>query len=150
MITIKNSGMVWNLLIEAGKKREEAEGLSKEDQLVMIMAAAIDVEIKEQKLLQKEYAKSEADRLSSIDERLYPKAEYFNKWRDSKPVPYQPGKCAYDVYGHQCRRNDGYGHNGLFCKQHAKIYEDRDKNYLLRNNGISDLGKFEKRLREIA
>ena len=30
-------------------------------------------------------------------------------------------------YYHQCRRKRGYGKDGLYCKQHAKMYESRMK-----------------------
>ena len=43
---------------------------------------------------------------------------------DHEPKPWTPGRCA-DYAGRslhlmRCKRKDGYGIGGLFCKQHAK------------------------------
>ena len=39
--------------------------------------------------------------------------------------PYKENRCAYEVWSqwvaHQCQRKNGYGPEGLYCKQHAKI-----------------------------
>lgn len=40
---------------------------------------------------------------------------------------YKEGYCAYEVFtsdgwtSYQCKRKNGHGKMGLFCKQHAKI-----------------------------
>ena len=46
---------------------------------------------------------------------------------DHEPKPWTPGRCAgYAGRGsmaahlYRCKRKDGYGTDGLFCKQHAK------------------------------
>lgn len=44
--------------------------------------------------------------------------------------PYRNGFCAWEVWPndrgglpHQCHKKSGYGINGLYCKQHAKILD---------------------------
>lgn len=43
---------------------------------------------------------------------------------DHEPKPWTPGRCA-DYAGRslhlmRCKRRDGHGFGGLFCRQHAK------------------------------
>lgn len=45
---------------------------------------------------------------------------------DHEPLPWTPGRCA-DYAGRslhlmRCKRNDGHGVGGLFCRQHAAHY----------------------------
>ena len=50
-------------------------------------------------------------------------------WINEKGNPYNPDRCAlevgmaHDEGGQQCSRKPGYGPSGLYCKQHAKIFE---------------------------
>lgn len=51
----------------------------------------------------------------------------YNKWTGNpKGFQYKEERCAYEVHDivgwgqHQCFRKNGYGPNGLYCKQHAK------------------------------
>ena len=53
--------------------------------------------------------------------------------RLQRGTPYNPAQCAYEVSvppwyfeSHQCARKPGHGHNGLFCKQHAKLVAERN------------------------
>lgn len=45
---------------------------------------------------------------------------------DDVGTPYKEGRCAWAVWpadkwmGSQCSRKNGYGIDGLYCKQHAK------------------------------
>lgn len=53
------------------------------------------------------------------------KAKRYHVWGGMpKGVPYQPGKCAAEVYSdhlfHQCSRKHGHGPAGLYCVVHAK------------------------------
>ena len=46
-----------------------------------------------------------------------------------------PERCVYMVWGwhsHQCSRKRGYGKDGRYCKQHAKIIELREKRSKIR------------------
>jgi len=45
---------------------------------------------------------------------------------DHEPLPWTPGRCA-DYAGRglhlmRCKRKDGHGLGGLFCRQHARSY----------------------------
>lgn len=56
----------------------------------------------------------------------------YNTWAGNpKGRPYVEGQCAYDVYrnylSYQCARKNGYGINGLYCKQHAKWNPEETK-----------------------
>ena len=64
----------------------------------------------------------------------------YNKWAgNSKGNKYNETKCAYEVKdkfmwgGRQCFRTSGYGHDRLYCKQHAyfvhQYYTDKKKRY---------------------
>ena len=49
----------------------------------------------------------------------------YNKWAGNpNGNRYREGECAYEVWSnvssYQCSRKNGYGPNGLYCKQHAK------------------------------
>ena len=52
----------------------------------------------------------------------------YGEWA-GKPqgTPYNPERCAYEVWhnmtAYQCLRSPGYGPDGLYCKQHARIME---------------------------
>jgi len=43
---------------------------------------------------------------------------------DHEPLPWTPGRCAgyagRGLHLMRCKRKDGHGIKGLFCKQHAK------------------------------
>lgn len=63
----------------------------------------------------------------------YPKERYGAWAGDPKGHPYDPKRCAQEVwpatmcYGwapYQCSRRNGYGERGLFCKQHAKEHPE--------------------------
>jgi len=51
----------------------------------------------------------------------------YNAWGGNpKGIPYQEGKCAYQVWStgrgaspYQCRKKNGHGPGGLYCKTHA-------------------------------
>ncbi len=65
----------------------------------------------------------------------YPKTkESARKYRyhcwagNPKGIPYVEGRCAYEVWNNgrgicswQCGHYNGYGPDGLYCKQHTKI-----------------------------
>ena len=66
----------------------------------------------------------------------YPKTEEeakkykYNSWAGNpQGRPYVVGGCAYEVWSNmlswQCTRRNGYGMGGLYCKQHAKMVEER-------------------------
>jgi len=50
-----------------------------------------------------------------------------------KGIPEDPTRCIAEVFDetgwhrYQCQRKRGYGPNGEYCKQHAKIIESRSK-----------------------
>lgn len=52
----------------------------------------------------------------------------YHKWAGNpEGDPYRVGDCAFEVWGQgygiscwQCLRKNGYGPDGLYCKQHAK------------------------------
>ena len=52
----------------------------------------------------------------------------YNRWAaNPKGDSYRMGYCAYEVWwavsSYQCSRKSGYGPDGLYCKQHAKMVE---------------------------
>jgi hypothetical protein len=52
----------------------------------------------------------------------------YNIWGGNpKGSRFNKTKCAYELMDNwllrQCRRNSGYGPDGLYCKQHAKEVE---------------------------
>lgn len=55
------------------------------------------------------------------------KVRYGDWSGNPKGVPYQEGRCAYEVYPQfgwipgQCRNKNGKGINGLYCGIHARI-----------------------------
>ncbi len=55
---------------------------------------------------------------------------YYGQWAgDKKGVPEDKTRCIKGVFGdfhytHQCNRKRGHGPEGLYCKQHAKKFED--------------------------
>ena len=60
----------------------------------------------------------------------YPRKFY---GRPGWTVVYDPRRCGYEVpepphylNTHQCRRKPGFGRDGLFCKQHAKVIAERE------------------------
>ena len=59
--------------------------------------------------------------------RKYKYEKLFKFW-----APYKEGLCAWEVLSrwkefvpYQCSRKNGYGPNGLYCKQHAKKIKDK-------------------------
>ena len=61
------------------------------------------------------------------------KLRVYGKWAGNpKGVPEDETRCIEEVWpsdGHgwnsyQCTRKRGYGKDGLYCKQHAKMIED--------------------------
>jgi hypothetical protein len=53
------------------------------------------------------------------------RAVRYNRWAGNpKGRVYKEGWCAHEVWGgmlsYQCSRKNGYGPDGLYCKQHAK------------------------------
>lgn len=62
----------------------------------------------------------------------YPKPRYGAWGGNPGGYPYIPEQCAKEVLNnqthiyHQCSRKKGYGRDGLFCKQHAKIINMRE------------------------
>ena len=57
----------------------------------------------------------------------------YDKWAGNPVgIPEDPTRCVFavsDITGwhqQQCRRKRGYGPNGEYCKQHAKIMERRE------------------------
>lgn len=57
-------------------------------------------------------------------------AHIYGRWSGNpKGHAYRPGRCAYSVWRNfisgQCSRIWGHGPGGLYCKQHAKMVENR-------------------------
>ncbi len=53
------------------------------------------------------------------------KKHRYGQWAgNERGYPYRPDQCAYSVQYHwtqcQCSRANGYGPEGLYCKQHSK------------------------------
>lgn len=61
------------------------------------------------------------------------KTKRYNVWGGNpNGVPYDPSRCAETVWdnhlSHQCRRKNGHGHMGLYCKQHdPEFVKERDE-----------------------
>ena len=60
--------------------------------------------------------------------------EWVYNYSSARPegTPERPKDCIFEVYeprcwSHQCCRPRGHGKNGLFCKQHAKVFESNEK-----------------------
>jgi len=56
----------------------------------------------------------------------------YDKWAGNpKGIPEDPTRCVFTVpdftgwHYNQCSRKRGYGPNGEYCKQHAKMIERR-------------------------
>ena len=50
------------------------------------------------------------------------KIPYRSIYSNNYHVPYDEDLCAFQVAdGYQCSRKSGHGHDGLYCKQHAKM-----------------------------
>jgi len=50
----------------------------------------------------------------------------YSRWAGNpNGYKYEEGYCVYEVFDNwlfrQCNRKNGYGINGLYCKQHSKI-----------------------------
>jgi hypothetical protein len=51
----------------------------------------------------------------------------YNQWGGNpNGTRYDPSRCAMEVMNNwlfrQCSRNNGFGPQGLYCKQHAKLW----------------------------
>lgn len=63
--------------------------------------------------------------------RAEAQARRYGVWAgDPDGLPYKPCRCAESVWtsigcsSYQCSRKPGHGPDGLYCKQHAKQFEE--------------------------
>ncbi len=70
----------------------------------------------------------------------------YNQWAGNpKGRPENKERCIVDVWetgrgmlSYQCKRKRGFGKDGLYCKQHARIYPDGCYHHNQHDQGVSN------------